>query len=595
MLVMKCLIIAVLACCLLFARGQNTTQPPELGQSWTILNDVDLLTHYAGSQELKIMEFFRSQDMNPTFFTHMLEGTPGVHRCIEVCELHPNCIGVTVDLKVSNHYCKYFQALGGAFTASNKTTSTRHSSAIRASATSGPPTIWLSKAFADGMVLQRDTNYSIWGYSTKLPEGTPLTLTMLSNDSTTVISRATGTISDKDGLWKIGGHGVSAGGPYSVKITVENTTLHLLQAVLFGDVFLCSGASNMGFGVADSWQFNNVNCQHGIKEYLNPLIRLFQSTQDNPFPIQYPKKEVTRTDPYAWAPADSVDTVCGKCLEHPEELKTFKSCLRYEDHFFSAECFWFGVEVAKARNNTVPIGLVQVSKSGLGVQPWNPPGSIEAACGSLFTESDAKYSSQVMRGSNATSQLWSSRMAQITSMGLAGFLFTIGESNVRQPISLHCMFPAFLDAVRSNFLLADNDSTPIVFLELGTSPNQDLKTEPPQLLLFGQQTIFARISMEDATLLPSVALAQTLDLGTPYTEYNQGEAHWRNKRIAMSRAAQRFLALNGEIPSTTVLEGPVPSKIAVLMEDNETASDNVCSTPLTFFSCCCLSVDGGSI
>lgn len=92
--------------------------------------------------------------------------------------------------------------------------------------------IRLPKIFGDGMVLQRDVAIPIWGWGQK---GEKVTITF-NNQTKTV---RTG----KDGKWKINLDAVKAGGPYT--LTVKGNNIITYNDVLVGDVWLCSGQSNM--------------------------------------------------------------------------------------------------------------------------------------------------------------------------------------------------------------------------------------------------------------------------------------------------------------------------------------------------------------
>ena len=92
--------------------------------------------------------------------------------------------------------------------------------------------IRLPKLISNGMVLQRDLPLTIWGWASP-NEKVTLTFSNKKYKATTA----------SNGQWTIKLPAQKAGGPYEVKITGKNELL--ISDVLFGDVWICSGQSNM--------------------------------------------------------------------------------------------------------------------------------------------------------------------------------------------------------------------------------------------------------------------------------------------------------------------------------------------------------------
>jgi sialate O-acetylesterase len=90
----------------------------------------------------------------------------------------------------------------------------------------------LPALISDGMVLQRDNKINIWGWASK---GEKITIKF--------IGKTYRTITDSDGRWKIVLPAIKAGGPYTMDIIGGNTVT--LKNILIGDVWFCSGQSNM--------------------------------------------------------------------------------------------------------------------------------------------------------------------------------------------------------------------------------------------------------------------------------------------------------------------------------------------------------------
>ena len=107
--------------------------------------------------------------------------------------------------------------------------------------TSFLPKLWavkplLSPLFTDHLVLQRDRQDPIWGWAAP---GAKVTVSINGKS-------ATGT-AGADGKWMAKLPALAAGGPYD--LTVSGPATATLHDILIGDVWICSGQSNMEFGV----------------------------------------------------------------------------------------------------------------------------------------------------------------------------------------------------------------------------------------------------------------------------------------------------------------------------------------------------------
>jgi sialate O-acetylesterase len=97
-----------------------------------------------------------------------------------------------------------------------------------------------AKIFADSMVLQRGIAIPVWGWADKNEK---ITLQFHGQTKTTTAG--------SDGRWRINLDAEKEGGPYQLILKGNNTVI--LKDVLVGDVWVCSGQSNM------EWSVNNSN------------------------------------------------------------------------------------------------------------------------------------------------------------------------------------------------------------------------------------------------------------------------------------------------------------------------------------------------
>lgn len=185
-------------------------------------------------------------------------------------------------------------------------------------------TVKVAGIFSSNMVLQRDINAPIWGTASP---GEAITVTI---DGLSMTTRAT----DK-GSWMIYLPSFKAGGPFTISIKGQNEVI--FSDVLFGDVWVASGQSNM------EWRLENSNnAQTEVSNANFPKMRLF-----------YVKKRVGKEpksdlDEGQWA------------LCTPETAKGF-----------SAVAYFFGRELHKDIN--VPIGLINCNWGGTAAEAWTSP------------------------------------------------------------------------------------------------------------------------------------------------------------------------------------------------------------------------------
>ncbi|TCD00082.1 sialate O-acetylesterase [Pedobacter psychroterrae] len=186
----------------------------------------------------------------------------------------------------------------------------------------------LPSVFSDNMVFQQKTNAPIWG---KADAGKTITIKSSWNGKT-----YTGK-ADANGNFKVMLATPAYGGPYSVTISDGETTT--LNNVLIGDVWICSGQSNMEQPLA-GWG-KVINYEQEIKDANYPKIRLLQGVH------------VTSN-----TPLDDAKVTNGGWTEcNPKYIAEF-----------SAVAYFFAREVTKKTG--IPIGLIHTSWGGTIAEAW---------------------------------------------------------------------------------------------------------------------------------------------------------------------------------------------------------------------------------
>ena len=193
----------------------------------------------------------------------------------------------------------------------------------------------LNGLFADHAVVQRDRPLPVFG--TARP-GETVTASFAGKTLTATAG--------PDGAWRVDFPATPAGGPYTITATAGSAT-RTAADVLVGDVWLCSGQSNMEVpvsGAGDAW--NEIN-----NAAPNETIRMATIEKAD---ARQPAADFK--SPPVWKPTNK-DTVGG----------------------FSATCFYFARELQKTRK--VPLGLVHASWGGSGIEAWMTPAALRRVGG----------------------------------------------------------------------------------------------------------------------------------------------------------------------------------------------------------------------
>ena len=190
----------------------------------------------------------------------------------------------------------------------------------------------LPAVISDHMVLQQNSKATLWGWAE------PDEVIKVSGSWKPFIEG--GTTTDKEGKWQLKLPTPSAGGPYDITIKANNTIT--LRDVLVGEVWICSGQSNMEMGMK---MIENSDQEIAAADY--PNIRLFDVARTV---SSTPKQDL----PGSWV----------KCS--PETVANHGTW-----GGFSATAYYFGRQLHKELN--VPVGLIATNWGGTVAQAWTPP------------------------------------------------------------------------------------------------------------------------------------------------------------------------------------------------------------------------------
>ena len=188
--------------------------------------------------------------------------------------------------------------------------------------------VQLHHLFSDGAVLQQGATVPVWGTAN---DGERITVQFQGQTVRTTASK---------GRWLVRLKPLKVGGPYTLRVTGPDNTL-VRTNVLVGEVWVCSGQSNMAFLLSRA-----ANAEEAIAAAHDPQLRLFTVARDA-----------------ADAP---VADVSGAWVESSPETAAR----------FSAVAWFFGRDLRRALK--VPVGLIHSSVGGTPAEAWTSRAGLEA-------------------------------------------------------------------------------------------------------------------------------------------------------------------------------------------------------------------------
>ncbi|MFN8241520.1 MAG: sialate O-acetylesterase [Bacteroidales bacterium] len=243
----------------------------------------------------------------------------------------------------------------------------------------GLANVTLPGIFTDNMVLQQNSDIIVWGWA---KTGEKVTVAPGWNVEPVSV------VVDNQGKWRTSIHTPAAGGPYTLTISGWNRIE--LKNVLIGEVWLCSGQSNMEW----SAQSGIVGGEQEIKEADNPMIRLFtvnHGTSD--------------------FPQDHLSGQWVQCT--PETMKSF-----------SAIGYFFARKIS--RELKVPVGIINSSWGGTPAESWTP-GKVYNT--DTFLREAAAKQKPVPWGPVEPGRIYNFMISPLVPFRIAGVLWYQGEAN----------------------------------------------------------------------------------------------------------------------------------------------------------------------
>ncbi|MES2646036.1 MAG: GDSL-type esterase/lipase family protein [Bacteroidota bacterium] len=405
----------------------------------------------------------------------------------------------------------------------------------------------LAAVFTDNMVLQRNKLIPVYGTANA---GELVTVSF--NNHKKIIK------ADDAGNWKVYFPAMSHGGPYKLQIRSSIKNIEL-QNILIGDLWLCSGQSNMDF------QLRNADTGPGELKMLsvNPLIRL------------YKLNNLAQTNNEAW---DSIT------LYKVNQLEFFsgrwKECAVATAENFSAVAYYFGKKLALEEG--VPIGLIQVSIGGAPTESFIDRNAMEQdnlLVDMLDNWRKSDFTMEWCREraavnlQNATKikqrhpyepcYNYESAIAPLAKFPIKGVIWYQGESNTHN-IGLHeQLFKTLVSSWRRNW----GDEIPFYYVQLSS-------IDRPSWPAFRNSQRKLQEEISNSGMIVSSDLGDSLDVH-PLKKKTVGE---RLAMLALRYTYKKQIIANGPQVSAVKLAG---NSIVVSFSFAKKLSTN--SKPLTGF------------
>lgn len=331
-------------------------------------------------------------------------------------------------------------------------------SALLLGAYSSSAKVTLPAIMGDNMVLQQQSKVNLWGKAA--PSKQIVVKTSWDKQSYTVSA-------DMDGNWKVKVQTPAAGGPYEISFNDGETVR--LKNVLIGEVWYCSGQSNMEMPMKG---FD----RQPVEGALDVILAAKETTPIHVFTVRHA---------FSCSPLEKCN---GSWKTNTPENVVNASATAY---FF-----------ARYLNEIlgVPVGLIVAEYGGTKIQTWMPEDAIRP----YENEKNLKHlgTNDKDRLHDKACTLYNAMVAPITSYGIKGMLWYQGESNRTQPELYEKLQEAFVKGMRGKF---DCGEFPFYYVQI--APFRYDGSDKTS------SAVFREVQAKLMKQVPNCGMAVTLDIG----------------------------------------------------------------------------------
>jgi sialate O-acetylesterase len=252
-----------------------------------------------------------------------------------------------------------------------------------------PSALPMPAIFGDNMVLQQKQPVPVWGWS---KPGTEVTVKFAGQ-----VKHAR---AGADGRWETSLKPLNASSQ-PADLLIEAGETRIFTNILVGEVWLCSGQSNMEKPIGkQSGQKPVFNAEEELSAADFPEIRLFKVEK---FVAAEPQKDFKAATGWRFCNSNSLEAIK-----------------------FSAAGYFFGREIHTRLK--VPVGLVESSWGGTRIEPWTPPAGFKRV--KSLAELTAPLSPTNKLSSTTRTAIYNAMIAPLVRFAMRGALWYQGESNL---------------------------------------------------------------------------------------------------------------------------------------------------------------------
>jgi sialate O-acetylesterase len=400
--------------------------------------------------------------------------------------------------------------------------------------------IRLARVFSSNMVLQQQQPLTVWGVAGK---GEAVTVA--------IAGQRVRTTANASGEWMVQLQPLAMS-KTPLTMTVKGTTTLTLTNILVGEVWLCSGQSNMEFGIKV--------LKNGAKEVAaadHPGIRLFYVPVTlHPFP----RKELPASCRWRVCSPESI------ALGSHMDKKAGKS------HGFSGTAYYFGRELHKQLDG-VPIGLIQSAWGGTLIEPWTPPEGFASEPELSDIHNKLEQTIAKARGIElyrSPTTIYNAMIHPLIPFRIRGAIWYQGEANVGEGMLYHTKKRALIHGWRT---LWDIGDFPFYYAQL--APFHFNWRQPQDLPELWEAQV-ASLSIKNTGMAVTSDISTINDIHPP----NKQEVGRRLALIALARDYGKKLVYSGPIFKSTTEEG---SKLRVHFSHTGSGLISRDGKPLTWF------------
>lgn len=347
--------------------------------------------------------------------------------------------------------------------------------------------IKMSAIFGNKMVLQRETNVNIWGTANIRANVDIVTSWNGNTYSTQALV---------NGRWALQIPTPLAGGPYNITIIDRSDNkIVTLDSVLIGEVWVCSGQSNMAMTMKGYTGQPVNNSEAAIATSFDPLLRLFNvpmiTGSEGP-------QDTFRGQPQSkrWVIADSATTTN-----------------------FSAVAYFYG-RILRQRLN-IPIGIVNTSWGGTKIEAWMSQSSLTDINPTLDY---VNPETEVWPQPKKSSCLFDYMINPMLGYGIRGFLWYQGEGNTGQTADYQKLLPTMIKDWRVKWGLGNLPFYYVQIAPFGTNTSANN----------GACLREAQLNVSNSMItpnLPNIGMVSILDIGEA-TSIHPAEKETVSRRLA---------------------------------------------------------------